>query len=173
MDQTTPAVGALEEPVSWVDYHSHYTSRPDHHISGIVRVAPAFYSPQLDNRRDLLVYLPPSYHATTRRYPVIYMHDGQNLFDHATSFAGEWGVDETMEALAQEAGLEAVSVGVGGDYYFAVAQSLNTVLQAEGNHQVVELFVLVDIGPLPREDVEYFTAQAEDCLGEDIPDAHH
>ena len=112
MDQTTPAVGALEEPVSWVDYHSHYTSRPDHHISGIVRVAPAFYSPQLDNRRDLLVYLPPSYHQTTRRYPVIYMHDGQNLFDHATSFAGEWGVDETMEALAQEEGLEALIVGV-------------------------------------------------------------
>ena len=80
----------MVEPITWLDYHDHYTSRPDHHISGIVRVAPQVYSPQLKNRRDLLVYLPPSYHQTTRRYPVIYMHDGQNLFDHATSFAGEW-----------------------------------------------------------------------------------
>ena len=52
------------EPIAWLDYHDHYTSRPDHHISGIVRVAPQVLSPQLGNRRDLLVYLPPSYHRT-------------------------------------------------------------------------------------------------------------
>jgi predicted alpha/beta superfamily hydrolase len=40
------------------------------------------------------------------------MHDGQNLFDAATSFAGEWGVDEALEALAAEEGLEAIVVGV-------------------------------------------------------------
>ena len=52
----------MVEPITWLDYHDHYTSRPDHHISGIVRVAPQVHSPQLGNRRDLLVYLPPSYH---------------------------------------------------------------------------------------------------------------
>jgi len=40
------------------------------------------------------------------------MHDGQNLFDAATSYAGEWGVDETMEALARETGFEALVVGI-------------------------------------------------------------
>jgi predicted alpha/beta superfamily hydrolase len=69
-------------------------------------------SPQLGNQRDLTVYLPPSYLThVSRRYPVIYMHDGQNLFDEATSFAGEWQADETMEALAKE-GLEAIIVGI-------------------------------------------------------------
>lgn len=70
------------------------------------------WSPQLANRRDLLVYLPPSYPTSPlRRYPVVYMHDGQNLFDRATSFAGEWGVDETLEAASAE-GLEAIVVGI-------------------------------------------------------------
>jgi predicted alpha/beta superfamily hydrolase len=58
-------------------------------------------SPQLGNARDLLVYLPPSYGG--RRFPVIYMHDGQNLFDEATSFAGAWHVGQTMDALEHQA----------------------------------------------------------------------
>jgi predicted alpha/beta superfamily hydrolase len=51
--------------------------------------------------RDVLVYLPPGYERdTTARYPVIYFHDGNNVFDVATSFIGvEWGVDETAEKL--------------------------------------------------------------------------
>jgi predicted alpha/beta superfamily hydrolase len=70
------------------------------------------WSPQLGNYRDLLVYLPPSYFVSERRYPVIYMQDGQNLFDVATSFAGvEWGVDDTLQALSAE-GLEAIVVGI-------------------------------------------------------------
>ena len=85
---------------------------PGHHVVGDLRVLRGVRSPELDNERDVVVYLPPS-HATdpTRRFPVVYMHDGQNLFDAATSFAGEWAVDESMEALAAE-GLEAIVVGI-------------------------------------------------------------
>ena len=69
--------------------------------------------PGLNRSRTLRLCLPPSYgQDPQRRYPVIYMHDGQNLFDAATSFAGEWGVDETMEALAKETGFEALVVGI-------------------------------------------------------------
>lgn len=68
-------------------------------------------SPQLGNRRDLLVYLPSSYDRTERAYPVIYMHDGQNLFDPSTSFAGEWGVDSAL-ARAPRRGRRAIVVGV-------------------------------------------------------------
>jgi predicted alpha/beta superfamily hydrolase len=78
---------------------------------GNVRRLDQVFSPELDNRRDIHVYLPPSYASSGRHYPVIYMHDGQNLFDHAMSFAGEWGVDETLEAVAHE-GVEAIVVGV-------------------------------------------------------------
>ncbi|TPW09519.1 MAG: esterase, partial [bacterium] len=47
--------------------------------------------------RTVRVYLPPGYRTSTDRYPVLYLHDGQNLFDVRTSFAGEWRVDETCD----------------------------------------------------------------------------
>ncbi|MEW6707607.1 MAG: alpha/beta hydrolase-fold protein [Pseudomonadota bacterium] len=72
-----------------------------------------FTIPGLNRQRTVRLYLPPSYaSAPERRYPVIYMHDGQNLFDDATSYAGEWGVDETMDAFARVRGFEAIVVGI-------------------------------------------------------------
>ena len=65
--------------------------------------------------RDLILYLPPSYSANPdKRYPVLYMHDGQNLFDRATSFGGvEWQVDETFNKLIGEGRVqEAIVVGI-------------------------------------------------------------
>ena len=64
--------------------------------------------------RDVEVWLPPSYAAEPERtYPVIYMHDGQNLFDPEQSqYSGwDWGVDEAMTEL----GLEAIVVGIHSD----------------------------------------------------------
>src|SRR5690242_15110804 len=83
----------------------------EHTIVGTVQALVQVYSPQLDNRRDILVYLPPGYDETDIRYPVVYMHDGQNLFDNATSYTSEWQVDETMEQLSQ-AGYAAIVVGI-------------------------------------------------------------
>lgn len=68
-------------------------------------------SEQLDNTRDILVYLPPAYHESTEPFPVLYMHDGQNLFDPATSFAGAWGVHEAV-ASAEGAGPRVIVVGI-------------------------------------------------------------
>ena len=69
--------------------------------------------PGLGRERTLRLYLPPSYEsAPAWRYPVIYMHDAQNLFDDATSYAGEWGVDETLDAFARTRGFEAIVVGI-------------------------------------------------------------
>ena len=82
-----------------------------HTVVGNLQVLEGLYSPQLDNCRDIITYLPPSYDTDARRYPVIYMHDGQNLFDEVTSFAEEWGVDNTMDALGL-VGLEAIVVGI-------------------------------------------------------------
>lgn len=94
----------------WQSYSS-YVLRTRHSVVGNLQVLPGVVSPQLGNARDLFVYLPPSYGTGDRRYPVLYMHDGQNLFDAALSYAGEWQVDETMELLAAE-GREAIVVGV-------------------------------------------------------------
>ena len=78
---------------------------------GRLEVIPSVESPGLGNRRDVLVYLPTSYDKSDKPYPVIYMHDGQNLFDPTTSFAGEWGVDSAM-AKAPRRGRRAIVVGI-------------------------------------------------------------
>ncbi len=52
--------------------------------------------------RRVWVYLPPGYAASGRRYPVLYMHDGQNLFDPETSHCGDWGVGRSLDALFHE-----------------------------------------------------------------------
>ena len=62
------------------------------------------------DRRRLLVALPPDSSRPTPR-PVLYLHDGQNLFDRATSHAGDWGLVGTLNALAPEA-LAPIVVGI-------------------------------------------------------------
>jgi predicted alpha/beta superfamily hydrolase len=93
-------------------------ARPSTAGPGVHVLAQRLAMPGLGRERTLRLYLPPSYEsAPTRRYPVIYMHDGQNLFDDATSYVGEWGVDETLDELARTRGFEAIVVGIdhGGD----------------------------------------------------------
>jgi metallo-beta-lactamase class B len=71
----------------------------------------------LDQTRRVWLYLPPDYESSGRAYPVLYMHDGQNLFDDATSYAGEWGVDETLDSLhaAGDPGIIVVGIDNGGE----------------------------------------------------------
>lgn len=89
-----------------------YADQKEHHtVLGDVKIKPGFWNPYNRNRRDILVYLPPTYHENDKPYPVIYMHDGQNLFDAHTSYAGEWHVDESMNALSHD-GLGAIVVGL-------------------------------------------------------------
>ena len=63
----------------------------------------------LRNQRDLIVYLPPGYDAKpARQYPVLYLHDGQNLFDGATSFIPgmDWHVGQTADQCIEEGRVE-------------------------------------------------------------------
>ena len=56
-------------------------------------------STQLHSTKKIWLYLPKNYATSTKKYPVIYMHDAQNLFDAKTSFAGEWNIDEKLDSL--------------------------------------------------------------------------
>lgn len=96
---------------NWHDYTSNGISDAGHTVVGELKVRERVWSPQLKNRRDILVHLPPSYAQGQRRYPVLYMHDGQNLFDEYKSYAGEWRVDETMHRLSTIE-IEAIIVGI-------------------------------------------------------------
>jgi predicted alpha/beta superfamily hydrolase len=79
---------------------------------GKVTMVPDFASPQLGNRRQLRIYLPPSYDENpAKRYPVLYMHDGQNLFDAKTAaYGAEWGIDETANHLIASGVMDEVIV---------------------------------------------------------------
>ena len=88
-------------PGRTVDLYPHFNSGRGQ----VVTLIPRFHSTSLGDDRAFRAYLPASYDENTRaRYPVVYMHDGQNLFDRTTAFGGvEWGVDEAFDA-AGEAG---------------------------------------------------------------------
>lgn len=89
-------------------WQSYTAERQNHTVTGDVRYNPNVYSPQLNNERDIAVWLPQSYETSEKRYPVLYMHDGQNVFDAETSFSGEWHVDETLTQL----GIEVIVVAI-------------------------------------------------------------
>jgi predicted alpha/beta superfamily hydrolase len=71
----------------------------------------AFLIPQLSRVRRVWICLPEGYAASKASYPVLYMHDGQNVFDDATSFSGEWGVDECLDTMKKKCIVVAVDHG--------------------------------------------------------------
>ncbi|GAB4462241.1 MAG: alpha/beta hydrolase [Armatimonadaceae bacterium] len=82
-----------------------------HTLTGNIQSHPDFPSRFLHKQHTVLVYLPPDYDApgnAQRRYPTLYLHDGQNVFDGATSFipGKEWQVDETAERLIRAGEIE-------------------------------------------------------------------
>ncbi len=77
-----------------------------------------FFIPQLNRYRRIWIYLPLDYAHTDHRYPVLYMQDGQNLFDARTSSFGEWGIDKTLNKLQNkgEKGIIVVGIDNGGEH---------------------------------------------------------
>ncbi len=71
-----------------------------------------FFIPQLNRERRIWVYLPPDYKNSSKRYPVLYVHDAQNVFDRSTSFSGEWNVDETLNGLFDNGDDGIIVVGI-------------------------------------------------------------
>ncbi len=72
----------------------------------------SFYMPQLKRFRRIWIYLPPDYDSSGHSYPVLYMHDGQNLFDRKSSFLEEWKVDERLNTLFAEGDSGIIVVGI-------------------------------------------------------------
>jgi alpha-glucosidase len=72
----------------------------------------SLWMPQLKRHRRIWVYLPPDYGLSDKKYPVLYMHDGQNLFDNYYAYSGEWGVDESLDSLHAQLGFGLIVVGI-------------------------------------------------------------
>ncbi|MBI5022260.1 MAG: histidine kinase [Ignavibacteriales bacterium] len=98
-------------PLSWQDINFKLSGG----IKGTVEYHKQLIGEGLNYPRDLIVWLPPSYETDTLKYyPVLYMHDGQNVFDPATSFIGyDWHVDEVADSLIKAGKIqEMIVVGV-------------------------------------------------------------
>lgn len=94
---------------SWEDLGG---GNPSTAASNVHVMSEAFAMPQLNRTRKIWIYLPPDYETSSKTYPVIYMQDGQNLFDNATAFAGEWQVDETLNSLFAQGDYGAIVIGI-------------------------------------------------------------
>lgn len=91
----------------WKDNYSKHTA------SATVKIIDtAFYIPQLDRKRRIWMYLPKAYAFANKHYPVLYLQDGQNVFDAYTSGYGEWGVDECLDTLIQKGKQPCIVVAV-------------------------------------------------------------
>ena len=114
--------------------------------------------PTLGVQRTVRVYLPPDYaQCKDCRYPVLYFMDGQNVFDDATSYVGEWGADEVLDSLHAKHGLAVIAVAIdhGGD---ARMQELSVWPNPEFGPVKGEAFLADLIGALkPAVDARYRT----------------
>jgi predicted alpha/beta superfamily hydrolase len=96
--------------LSWEDLGGNSSSTA---LSSVSVLSSNFFMPELNRNRKIWVCLPTDYNtALNKNYRVVYMHDGQNLFDVANSFAGEWGIDEHMRDLFNQGDPSAIIVGI-------------------------------------------------------------
>lgn len=77
-------------------------------------ISTSFYIPRLKRTRRVWIYLPADYAASKQRYPVLYMHDGQNVFEDTSAYSGEWGVDEYLDSTKVRKSI-VVAIDHGGD----------------------------------------------------------
>ena len=100
--------------VSIAGWKDDFISIPKRHTaSSNVRILDtAFAIPQLGRARRTWIYLPPGYKKSRKRYPVIYMQDGQNIFDEFTAAFEEWGVDETVDSITKKGKPASIIVGI-------------------------------------------------------------
>lgn len=87
-------------------------ARPNTATAQVQIINSAFEIPQLQRTRRVWIYLPKGYQASKKTYPVLYMHDGQNLFSEHTAAYGEWGVDEALDSLTSRTRKEVIIVAV-------------------------------------------------------------
>lgn len=122
-------------------------------------VSDSFYMSQFDRYRRVWIYLPPDYETSENNYPVLYMHDGQNVFDDLTSYVGEWQVDETLNALfeAGDPGIIVVAVDHGNDLRFVEYTPWEYPGYDSGEGDTYVDFLIEDLMPYINENYRTLT----------------
>ncbi|CAM4420162.1 alpha/beta hydrolase [Flavobacterium terrigena] len=102
-------------------------------------------APQLQTKKKIWVYLPLNYEKSTKKYPVIYMHDAQNLFDTIASFGGEWKIDETLDSL--KAKVIVIGIEHGNEKRFGELTPYKNEKRGGGNADAYLEFIVKTLKP--------------------------
>jgi predicted alpha/beta superfamily hydrolase len=125
------------------NWQDNFTATPKAHTASaqVHIISGKFEIPQLGRERKVWIYLPADYQSSKKKFPVIYMHDGQNLFDTYTSGYGEWGVDEILDKLAGQKECIVVGIDHGGDYRMTEYDPYNSQYGKGRGEDYVEFMV--------------------------------
>lgn len=143
----------------------------EHTLTGEFRMHRGFHSRFLSKDRDIIVYLPPGYETGSARYPVLYLHDGQNLFDGATSYIPgmEWRVDETAQALIEGGDIEPlIIVGIyntGEQRVFEYTQTRDARHKVGGKARQYGRMLVEELKPFIDSEYRTLTGPSDTGLG--------
>jgi len=109
----------------------------------------AFAMPQLNRTRRISIYLPKGYATSAKKYPVLYMNDGQNLFNLQTAPYGEWGVDESLDSLQPLLKKECIVVGIdhGNNYRMTEYNPYDNAKYGKGEGKQYLNFIIETLKP--------------------------
>lgn len=141
-----------------------------HTLTGNIRRHDDFHSRYLERDRTVVVYLPPNYdHATADRHPVLYLHDGQNVFDQATAFGDEWHVDETAQELILAGRIEPIIVvGIYNSGDHRIDEYTPTIAGKDGKGGGADDYgrmLVEDLKPFIDETYKTFPGAANTAMG--------
>ena len=112
-------------------------------------ISEKFEIPQLRTTRRIWIYLPKDYETSHKKYEVMYLQDAQNLFDDATSYAGEWQVDETLNKIFEKTGKSLIVVGIdnGGEKRIEELSPYKNAKYGGGNGDNYVKFIVETLKP--------------------------
>ena len=104
--------------------------------------------PQLDRRRRIAALLPFDYCDSGKEYPVLYLHDGQNLFDEESPF-GNWAIDQSLGRLASQGSGDVVVIAIdhGGEDRLNEYMPFNTRKYGKGQGKLYIQFLMETLKP--------------------------
>ena len=126
----------------------------------------AYEIPQLGRKRRIAVLLPHNYHKTDKKYPVLYLQDGQNLFDEYAPY-GNWGVDKTLEKLAEQECGDVIIVAIDHGGVLRIQEYLpySTPRYTESEGHLYLKFMLDDLKPMIDNRYRVLTDRASTGIG--------
>ncbi|MFZ1751989.1 MAG: alpha/beta hydrolase-fold protein, partial [Saprospiraceae bacterium] len=124
----------------------------------------AYEIPQLGRNRRIAVLLPHDYHQTSKHYPVLYLHDGQNLFDEYAPY-GNWGVDKSLQKLSEDGMSEVIIVAIdhGGVLRIQEYMPYSTPRYTDAEGHLYLEFMLYDLKP--KIDSKYRVKKGREFTG--------